>query len=432
MNPHRRAPFPVLALAACLALAAGCGGAPEKPAPAPPPATASPPTPAPFPAAGLREGDLVAICGDSITEQGIYSVFMEAYLLACQPAPKLRVLQSGLGGETAAGFLERMDRDVLAHRPVAVTTCYGMNDGGYGPYAEAVGRAYGDATREMVRRFRRGGVRLVVVGSPGCVDSGTFGRAPGHAALYNATLARLGEAARAVAGTEGAAFADLHGPMVAVMAAAKARWGRGYHLAGADGVHPAANGHLVMAWALLKALGCDGDLGSVTVDLAAGRAEAAGGHAVLAFRDGAVEIESRRYPFCLYGEKSAPEATTGIVELFPLHADLNRLTLKVTGARAARLRVTWGGAAREISAEELARGVNLAAEFPENPFSVPFATVLRAAAEKQAFETEVLRGLGPDTPEFARAMARRRKLAAAVAAAVKPVRYVLEIREAGR
>jgi hypothetical protein len=39
---------------------------------------------------GLRAGDLVAICGDSITEQRLYSAFVETYLLACQPVKDVR------------------------------------------------------------------------------------------------------------------------------------------------------------------------------------------------------------------------------------------------------------------------------------------------------------------------------------------------------
>ena len=44
-------------------------------------------------------------------------------------------------------------------------------------------------------------------------------------------------------------------------------WVARYHVAGADGVHPAANGHLIIAYAFLKALGCDGNIGTIKVDL---------------------------------------------------------------------------------------------------------------------------------------------------------------------
>ena len=45
---------------------------------------------------------MIAVIGDSITEQKQYSVFIEDYLLMCQPAEKLQVAQFGWGGETAA------------------------------------------------------------------------------------------------------------------------------------------------------------------------------------------------------------------------------------------------------------------------------------------------------------------------------------------
>ena len=68
---------------------------------------------------------------------------------------------------------------------------------------------------------------------------------------------------------EGVVFANVLDPMIDVMTKAKAKYGHDYHLAGGDGVHPDRNGHLVMAYAFLKALGCDGNIGSITVDLTA-------------------------------------------------------------------------------------------------------------------------------------------------------------------
>ena len=53
--------------------------------------------------AALRQGDYVAVIGDSITEQRLYSLYIEDYLLMCQPAANLRVTQFGWGGETAPG-----------------------------------------------------------------------------------------------------------------------------------------------------------------------------------------------------------------------------------------------------------------------------------------------------------------------------------------
>ena len=82
----------------------------------------------------LQKGDRLAICGDSITEQKLYSVLLESYLTACLPELEITCRQYGWSGEQAAGFLNRMANDVLRFKPTLATTCYGMNDFGYVPY----------------------------------------------------------------------------------------------------------------------------------------------------------------------------------------------------------------------------------------------------------------------------------------------------------
>jgi hypothetical protein len=140
------------------------------------------------------------------------------------------------------------------------------------------------------------------------------------------------------------------------MERAKTKFGPRYHVAGADGVHPAVNGHLIIAYAFLKALGCDGNIGTFTVDLSARRATVTDGHRLVSFVDDTVQIESARYPFCFYGNPSDPESTRGILEVLPFNAELNRLKLIVTGASTPRLKVTWGKWFKIFRAEELAKG----------------------------------------------------------------------------
>src|SRR5438094_822737 len=79
----------------------------------------------------IKTNDVLAICGDSITEQKQYSVFVEDYLLMCWPELNAHAMQFGWGGETSWGFLARMDNDTLRFKPTIATTFYGMNDGGY-------------------------------------------------------------------------------------------------------------------------------------------------------------------------------------------------------------------------------------------------------------------------------------------------------------
>src|SRR6476469_9090459 len=155
----------------------------------------------------VRSGDMVAVIGDSITEQKRYSVFIEDYLLMCQPADKLRVAQFGWGGETAAGFAKRMKNDALRFKPTLITTCFGMNDGGYGPLIKERAELYRHSQQQIVDEAKAAGVRTIVVGSPGCVDADKF-RNPEQAAIYNKTLSELRDIAHEVAESNGVAFAD--------------------------------------------------------------------------------------------------------------------------------------------------------------------------------------------------------------------------------
>ena len=388
----------------------------------------------------LRPGDVVAICGDSITEQGLYSAFIEAYLLACQPVSGVRTHQFGLSGETSWEFLTRIDSDVLPFRPTVATTCYGMNDGGYGPFDPEREMGYRRATTEIVQRLKRAGVRLIIVGSPGVVDSDAFdqnGPIWTNAEEYNRqTLRRLAQIAREVAAQEGVRYADVHGVFWHAMERAKAKFGHRYHVAGADGVHPAANGHLIIAYAFLKALGCDGNIGTFTVDLAARRVTVSEGHRLLSFADGSVKIQSTRYPFCFYGEPTDPESTRGILEVLPFNAELNRLELWVTGASTPRLKVTWGNSFKIFRAEELAKGVNLAAEFLDNPFSAPFQAIEYAVSKQQQYEAPRVHIVEESwaegwrkqkTMRGAPSLEKIRELEAAARAAVKPVTHTLTI-----
>jgi len=353
-------------------------------------------------AGGLQPGDTVAICGDSITEQRLYSVFIEDYLLMCQPVTNLTGHQFGWSGERADGFVSRINGEVLPFHPTVATTCYGMNDGAYAPIDAGRQAAYRKSTEAIVKQFRDAGVRLIVIGSPGPVDSDTFDRFGGRikAATYNQTLADLTRIASEGAREQGAVFANVYAPMTQVMQAAKAKYGADYHVAGADGIHPAANGHLVMAYAFLKALGCSGDIGTFTWDARNGTATATEGHKIASTDKGVIEIESTRYPFCFSGKPTDPNSPTGVLEFLPFNEELNRLQLVVHNSSATQFTVTWGNQAKVFTAAQLERGINLAAEFPDNPFSAPFARVDNVVRTQQNFETPAVKELLHHLPSW--------------------------------
>ena len=338
----------------------------------------------------LKKGDRLAVVGDSITEQRQYSRFIEDYLLACTPELRLQIFQFGWSGERAPGFAKRMDNDLIPWKPTVVTTAFGMNDGSYQPYNDNIGKAYEDGTRLIQDRMKEIGARMVV-GGPGPVDTDSWQRKkPDADKYYNDNLGKLGDIAGKLAEERGFVFADLHPLMMDVMAKAKAANGAAYHVCGGDGVHPGANGHLVMAYTFLKALGVDGDIGTITVDMKDG-ATGSDGHKIVSAKAGVVELESTRYPFCFDGAEKDPGGTRSILPFLPFNEDLNRYTLVVKNLDGENAEVTWGAASKTFSKKQLGEGINLAAEFIDNPFSKPFQALDRMVAEKQAFETNMIK-----------------------------------------
>ena len=339
----------------------------------------------------LKKGARLAIIGDSITEQKIYSKYIETYLLACRPDLDVCVLQLGWSGERAPGFLARMDYDLLPWKPDVATTCYGMNDGGYRAYTNTIGETYLKAMSDIVAKIKAAG-GIVVVGSPGVVDSFTYKRRNTNnlASVYNDNLAHLGDLGRKLAADNGFPFADVHGTMMSAMVAAKAARSNEYAVAGRDGVHPGENGQLLMAYAFLKPLGMDGDIGTITVTWN-GKATATAGHQVLSAGNGLVEVESSRYPFCFPSASTNGEGAASILPFVPFQQDLNRLTLVVKELPGEKAEIKWGQSGKVFTKEQLAAGVNLAAEFLDNPFSAPFNEVMGAVAAQQAFETGMVK-----------------------------------------
>jgi lysophospholipase L1-like esterase len=342
----------------------------------------------------LKKGDRLAIVGDSITEQKMYSRVMETYLTVCVPELQITARQYGWGGETASGFLKRMTNDCLRFEPTVATTCYGMNDHGYRPYEEAIGEKYRDRSTAIVRSFKANGVR-VVQGSPGCVGL----RKDWDAASVeskNLNLCTLRNIGIEIAATEKVRFADVFWPMLTAGYAGQQKYGADYAIAGKDGVHPGWAGSFVMAYAFLKSFGLDGEIGTITVDLKSGKARVSKGHKVVSAKDGTVEIQSSRYPFCATGEPDKDNSIRSAMKLVPFNQELNRLTLVGKKGAASRYKVTWGAESKSFTAEQLARGVNLAEAFPVNPFSDAFNKVDRAVKAKQDYETKQIKQIFHD------------------------------------
>lgn len=383
----------------------------------------------------LKKGDRLAIIGDSITEQKMYSRIMETYLTVCVPELDITVRQYGWSGERAPGFFARMTNDVLRFQPTIATTCYGMNDHEYRPYEDRIGNTYRDFQNRIVQSFKANNVR-VVLGSPGPVGKmpGWVKSASGDVGDLNENLCQLRNIDIEIATTEKVAFADVFWPMLNAGYEAQKRFGADYAVPGKDGVHPDWAGQTIMAYAFLKGLGVTGEIGTYTVDLGANKASVSAGHELVAFKDGALEIKSSRFPFCAKGDLDKDNSIRSAMTLIPFNQDLNRLNLVVKNPTAKKYQITWGDQTRSYTAEQLTAGVNLADEFVTNPFSAAFEKVDNAVGAKQNYETKQIKSLfhgeeGRADMEATVALTEKARapLAAAIRKAYAPVTHTLKI-----
>jgi lysophospholipase L1-like esterase len=387
----------------------------------------------------LRKGDRLAIIGDSITEQKRYSVIVETYITGCLPELEISVRQYGWSGEQAGGFIKRMENDVLRFKPTIATSCYGMNDFRYVPFDPKIAEEYRKNQTTIVQSFKKAGSRFVV-GSPGIIDSVPHWvkTASGTKKDLNLSLSKFRNVALEVAKAENVGFADVYQPMLIANQVAQKKYGGTFMVAGKDGVHPLWAGHTIMAYAFLKGLGVDGDLGTITYDEASGKAIAVNGHEVLSSGDGKVTIRSTKLPFSsALKELNSDDSITAARALIPFDDELNRLTLKLNKPKAAAYDVTWGESTKRYTAAELTTGVNLAKDFPVHPLSAPFRKIWEAVTDKQTYETEQIKKLvhGADGKAdmegtFEKTEKVRAEKVAAIAAARQPVEHSVLIKAA--
>lgn len=352
----------------------------------------------------------VAVIGDSITEQKLYSKFLECYLLACTGRDDLIVFQFGWSGERAEGFANRLVNDLSVFHPTVATTCYGMNDGSYQAFNDGIGGTYEKNMIRIIEGLKAAGVQHITVGSPGGVDPDFFTRLDGN--VYNETLAKLRDIAKGLAAKNGQPFANVYDTMMTALPKSKEVHGKQYAPFGGDGFHPAAAGQLLMAQAFLKGLGLDGAIGAITVDWG-GTTTASAGHEVLSAKAGTVDLSSSRWPFCFDADPNNSGSTRSILPFTNFNEELNRFTLVVKGLTAPKAKVTWGAHTMEFTKKQLESGINLAAEFPATPFDASFQKLMEAVALKQQFETNAIKNLVTNFRIFAEDAKDDAELAAA-------------------
>jgi lysophospholipase L1-like esterase len=355
----------------------------------------------------LRDGDRVVFLGDSITEQGCYATYVEAFALTRFPAWKLSFRNVGLGGESswmrrrsnpaeprqfdqqliAASAPERartidaavhraLDRDVLPLRPSFVVVSFGMNDHGYEAFRDDRYQTYLIAEATLASALASSGARVALVTSQP-IEEKTM--APDRDPR-NQALKTFASGLRGVAGKEGALFVDEFNPYMDVLLQSRTRESAAT-IGGGDPVHPGGPGCLLMGWTLLKAFDAPGEVSRVEIDARAAQVVDAAHTRVsnLEVRDGGLRFDRLDAALPMpWDARSTPA-----LHLAPIVEELDRYELRIRGLREGSYELVIDGEpVTRVDARELERGINLATG--AGPITRQSRQVLELVTEKNS------------------------------------------------
>ena len=224
----------------------------------------------------LKDGDRVVFYGDSITNQRLYTAFVETYVITRFPTLNATFVHSGWGGDrvtggTTGGNIDtRLSRDVYAHKPTVMTIMLGMNDGRYRPFDQGLFDTYRNGLASIVQKAGREfpGLRITLI-RPSPYDEITRGLGEKVPSGYNPVMIRFGEAVAEIAGASRQTVVDFNAPIIALLTEAKATDAGLAEKIIPDRIHPQAAGHLIMAAQLLGAWNAPSLVTDVAIDAAA-------------------------------------------------------------------------------------------------------------------------------------------------------------------
>jgi lysophospholipase L1-like esterase len=313
----------------------------------------------------LSPDDRVVFFGDSITDQRLYTTFVETYVLTRFPQMNVTFVHSGWGGDRVTGgggggIQTRLERDVIAYHPTVVTVMLGMNDGRYRAFDDQIFRIYSDGYRNIVRQLKSAlpGVSITAI-QPSPYDDIT--RAPNFPGGYNAVLLRYSDYLAQLADSEHLTVADLNRPVTAMLERAKAANPALAQKILPDRVHPGPAGHLIMAEALLKAWHAPALVTDVELDASSRQATRTDNAALSAVQFGKTiswTETDRALPMAV--DLNDPLLGLAVNSSDFMDA-LDRETLRVSGLAPGKYRLMIDGDEEgAFTAADLANGINLA------------------------------------------------------------------------
>ena len=334
----------------------------------------------------LKDGQRVVFLGDSNTYAGKFIAYLDAYLCTRFPDKRFELINLGLPSETVSGLSEadhpyprpdvhsRALRALELAKPDVVVICYGMNDGIYSPFNEERFKKYQEGLTSLVTKVEKAGAKAILM-SPAPFDASALkGKVQSKDAAKFSWLKpyeRYDEEVLTKYSDWLLTWRDKKYTVIDAHAAllkhldTMRKEDATYRVSG-DGIHPNANGHLIIALELLKGLNAPPAVRSVSIDIAKEMARAVNDPQT----DPNVTVKFVRVNFLSFQTTlphpmpGDPAWTARAREVEGLEQQVNQYTLKVNklgGGLTLRVGDAKKPARRvNLPGDDLAKGVDLA------------------------------------------------------------------------
>jgi lysophospholipase L1-like esterase len=376
----------------------------------------------------LKKDDVVVVMGDSITEQRLYSNYLEIWSQTRFPSYDLVFRNVGIGGDTSGGGNGRFKRDVMTFKPTVLTVDFGMNDGRYTAFSEKTFDPYMKGLQGIADQAKAAKIRVAWI-TPQPVEHN-----PGNAAeSYNETLEKFGDGVKEIAKKNEGLFADQFHPYWAVIHKAREDGEKG-RITGGDAVHPGPPGQALMAASILKAMKFPQQVSAFEIAITDDKAlpkitekNCKAGIMVIDREVIKVMRQDNALPFF-------PEQAKSILKFTPLLDEMNQYSLKVSGMKAGKYLVKLGGVkVAEYTDKELAAGVNLAGPaLATGPIAEQVKDVVKAVTDKTNYFHDQIFSLMrankiANNADYEARMKKMPEFDAAIRKALEPRAHLVEI-----
>lgn len=320
----------------------------------------------------LKNGDRVVFYGDSITDQRLYTVLTETYVVTRYPKLNATFIHSGWGGDKVSGggggpIDVRLDRDVLAYKPTVMTIMLGMNDGHYQPATPENDKTFFTGYEYIINKMRKDdpGVRITVIQPSPYDDVTRPALFPGG---YNSVLVNYSHWLGDYVKQNNLTVADFNGPMVAMLQKANTADPANAQKILPDRVHPAISGHLIMAEQLIKAWSGRPVVAAVSIDASTENPKIqSADHAQVSDLKGGAGLswtemdDALPLPFAEWTKGNQGALMALAIRSSDVTDAVNQEPLKVSGLKPGQYTLQIDGKpVGTFSEADLAKGINLA------------------------------------------------------------------------